>query len=102
MGSTGGGISIAESCEGPGNVAVGSGNGVADGTGVLVGAGVEVGVGVGVNVKVGVAEGGLVDSKLMFAGEHAGRTKLAIAMMRKHSTRSICSLFNESQPVMTA
>lgn len=97
MGSTGGGISIAESCEGPGNVGVGSGDDVGDGAGVLVGAGVEVGVGVGVNVKVG---GGLVGELAMLGVAtwklQDERTKLAIAMMRKHSTRFIFSLFNES------
>ena len=96
MGSTGGGISIAESAEGPGNVGVGSGLEVGEGVGVFVGAGVEVAVGVGVNVKVGVAEGGLGDSKLVFVGAHAARTKLAIARMRKYFTRFIFSLFNVS------
>lgn len=83
-------------------MAVGSGDDVAEGTGVLVGAGVEVdvdvGFGVRVNGNVGVAGGGLGDSNLAFGGEHAERTKLAIATRRKLRFRFICSLFNASQP----
>lgn len=103
MGSTAGGISIAESCEGPGNVGVGSGDDVGDGAGVLVGAGVEVGVGVGVGVNVKVG-GGLVGELAMLGVAtwklQDERTRPAIAMMRKHSTRFIFSLFTESQPFL--